>query len=285
MKTKKRFTKYLVLCLSLMMLLSSSVTVFANKTPEEALKFLKAYVDGGGKTGEFYANAEGYALSGGGTASYSDLVKKGIVTSEYANLTSKAKAELIEDMIACADLAVSDSKTTGASDQTKTTWLSELQECNGVGTQLMTTLLQNTKPDYVTANRIYEPWSGIVGTAMALGAILIMATLGLTMVADLGYIGIPWFRLLLDGENTTNGGQGKPKFISFEAFSAVQLVENGTGGNGQQSSGFKVAAGIYLKRRIIMLVILGVCLLYLVQGQIFVLVGFILDLLSGFLGF
>jgi hypothetical protein len=101
----------------------------------------------------------------------------------------------------------------------------------------------------------------------------------------LGYIGIPWFRLLLDGENTTNGGQGKPKFISYEALSAVQMVENGTGGNGQQSSGFKVAAGIYLKRRIIMLVILGVCLLYLVQGQIFVLVGFILDLLSGFLGF
>ncbi len=285
MKTKKRFTKYLVLCLSLMMLLSSSVTVFAKKTAEEAYSNLVTYVDAGGKTGKSFANANGYSLSGGGSVSYSDLVDDGLVTDKYSELTSSAKSDLIQDMIASADLAVSDSNTTGASDETKTTWLNSLQSCNGVGTQLMTTLLQNTKPDYVTANRIYEPWSGIVGTLMALGAILIMASLGLTMVTDLGYIGIPWFRLLLDGESTTNGGQGKPKFISFEAFQAVQLVENGTGGNGQQSSSFKVAAGIYLKRRIIMLVILGVCLLYLVQGQIFILVGFILDLLSGFLGF
>ena len=35
----------------------------------------------------------------------------------------------------------------------------------------------------------------------------------------------------------------------------------------------------------VMLIVLGVCLLYLIQGQIFTLVSWILNLLSGFLGF
>lgn len=289
MKSRLKKRRFLMLYIALVLVLSSSVTAFAQNTTQDADKKLREYVYDSKAVKNSDGTAKDYALSGGGTIPYKNSANKaglvtpdGLVTDNFNNLTSKSKQQLLTDMLANADAAVV--KENIVTDQTKSTWLGELQTCNGVGTQLMTTLLQNTKPDYVTANRIYEPWSGIVGTAMALGAILIMACLGLTMVADLGYIGLPWFRLLLDGEGDSSG-QSKPKFISFEALSAVQMVENGTGGSGQQSSSFKVAAGIYLKRRIIMLIILGVCLLYLVQGQIFVLVGWILDLLSGFLGF
>ena len=62
---------------------------------------------------------------------------------------------------------------------------------------------------------------------------------------------------------------------------AVKVAEESDSSDGNK----KQALGIYLKRRIFMLILLGICLLYLVQGQIYTFVGWILDLVSGFLGF
>lgn len=248
-------------------------------------------------TGGVDVSKHSYALQGGGTITYGDVVgnpsnnpnagfKNGYVNSNFTKLTSKAQEELLTDMNSVADAVVEDTGNSNliVSEQTKTTWLTTLQQCNGVGTQLMNTILQNTKPDYATANRIYEPFSGIVGTCLALGAILIMAFLGITMVLDLSYIGIPAFRMMVGGDDK-GGKDGKPKFISWEAVSAVTQAEGGNGGGGQDGSGNKVAVGIYFKKRVIMLIVLGVCLLYLISGQIYTLVSWILDLVSGFLGF
>lgn len=230
-----------------------------------------------------------YILEGGGTTTYSACVdaKTGQPTSTFALLTEKDKEKCLSHMIGYADSAVKSGKVTvgstsadGITEDVKTTWLQDIQNCDGVGTQLMNTLLQNTKPDYATANRIYEPFSGVVGTILALVAILIMALLGLTMALDLAYIGIPGFRLMLGAGE----GKDKPKLISHEAISAIQVAENGGGGNGQDGSG-KIAVGVYFKKRVLMLIVLGICLLYLIQGQIFTLVSWILNLLSGFLGF
>lgn len=252
---------------------------------------LKTYIEAGGKPNTTTANdvsAKTYKLEGGGTTTYSNLVDGNAVSTGYVNepefnkLKGSEKAEFLGDMNNAANIAVAEDDL--VSDDTKTTWLNNLQNCSGIGSQLMTTLLQNTKPDYVTANRIYEPFSGVVGTCLALGAILIMAALGLVMVVDLSYIGIPFFRGMVDGDGG-NGQGGKPKFISHEAYSAVQTAEGGQGGSGQDSGSKKTAVGLYFKKRVIMLVILGVCLLYLIQGQIYTLVAWILDLLSGFLGF
>lgn len=229
-----------------------------------------------------------YKMAEGGKMTYGELVdidyeSTGYVNPEkFAKLKGSEKSKFLGDMNNQANIAVD--QEDGVYDDTKTDWLTNLQNLDGVGSQLMSTLLQNTKPDYVTANRIYEPFSGIVGTVIALGAILIMAALGIVMVLDLSYIGIPIFRNAVEGEGS--GGQGgKPKWISYEATSAVQQAEGGGGAGGQDGGSKKTAVGIYFKKRVIMLVILGVCLLYLVQGQIFNLVSWILDLLSGFLGF
>ena len=75
--------------------------------------------------------------------------------------------------------------------------------------------------------------------------------------------------------------KGMAKFlVSHEATSAVREAEGSDSGQGS----YKYAIGIYLRRRAIALIILGICLLYLVQGQIYVFVGFIMDLVQGFLG-
>ena len=245
--------------------------------------YMEAYItNGGGITAQSENQEKTYPKEGGGSYQYSELVEKGYVNGNFTELTSKGKENLLTDMNTYAESAVKENSN--ITNQTKTTWLTNLQQCNGVGTQLMNTILQNTKPDYATANRIYEPFSGIVGTCLALGAILIMAFLGITMVLDLSYIGIPAFRMMVGGDDK-GGKDGKPKFISWEAVSAVTQAEGGNGGSGQDGSGNKVAVGIYFKKRVIMLIVLGVCLLYLISGQIYTLVSWILDLVSGFLGF
>lgn len=233
-----------------------------------------------------------YKLDGGGTVGYKELIDKNSENTGYINeaqfnrLRGSEKSKFLGDMnnVATATIDNSDIVT----EDTRTTWLNNVQNCDGIGSQLMTALLQNTKPDYASANKIYKPFSGVVSTCLGLGAILIMAALGIVMVLDLSYIGIPLFRGFCDGEGSGNGqggGGAKSKLVSYEAHSAVQEAEGGQGGGGQGGGSKKTAVGIYFKKRVIMLIVLGVCLLYLIQGQIFTLVSWILDLMSGFLGF
>lgn len=297
---KKRTFKSVFITLLTLVCMFVMPVMSASAADATASGELAAYIRAGGDTDKtndtnMYKGNKLYDKQGGGTYSWTDLVTTdGLVSGNFTNLTSSAKEELLTDMNQLADNKISDDETKAANngnksrsqvtDQTKSNWLVNLQQCNGVGTQLMNTILQNTKPDYATANRIYEPFSGIVGTCLALGAILIMAFLGITMVLDLSYIGIPAFRMMVSGDDK-GGKDGKPKFISWEAVSAVTQAEGGNGGSGQDGSGNKVAVGIYFKKRVIMLIVLGVCLLYLISGQIYTLVSWILDLVSGFLGF
>lgn len=291
----KKFSKVVLMLLMTVAMLSTCVIGVSaeESTPREVLN--KAVSQG--HVGEDTTDSvkdKTYQKEGGGVYKYTDCIDQntGLVNSKFTELTEKGKRQLLDDMMGVADKQIEeDEDSQGANqvtDETKTNWLNELQACDGVGTQLMASLLQNTKPDYATANRIYEPFSGLVGTILGLGSILIMAFLGITMVLDLSYMCIPAFRMMLSGDGATGNGTGngsKPKIISYEAVSAVQLAETGSGTSGQQGGTNKLAVGIYFKKRVVMLIVLGICLLYLIQGQIFALVSMILDLVSGFLGF
>lgn len=285
LRRKRILTGLLTIIMTVLMVVgSTTMSAFAIDSKTDPKGALAEYIDNGGSTtgqGAHYDDV--FYKKDGGSYTYHELVKDGVVNGNFEALKSSEKNKLLNVMYEISqDKVKRDSNiTTGTQDN----WLKDLQNCNGVGSQLMNTLLKNTKPDYATANHIYTPFSGIVGTVLALIAILLMAALGITMALDLAYIGIPTFRMICDGDGEGKGGQGKPKFISYEAVSAVQLAEGGQGGGGQNGSSNKVAVGVYFKRRVIMLIALGICLLYLVQGQIFTLVSWILDLVSGFFGF
>ena len=275
----KRKSLFIVLTALLMVILLSSA-VLADSSTQEADDKLDVYVYNNGS--ESVYTQKSYKLSGGGSIDYQSVVNEdGTVNDNFTELTADDQANLLRDMSAAADKAVKEEDD--VTEETKTTWLQQLQACDGVGSQLMAVLLENTKPDFVSANRIYQPFSGVVGIVLGLGSILIMSLLGITMVLDIAYIGLPMFRMALDGEGT--GEAKKPKIISYEAVSAIATAEGSSGGaGGSGNSGGKIAIGIYFKKRVLMLIVLGVCLLYLVQGQIFTMVAWILDLLSGFTG-
>lgn len=227
-----------------------------------------------------------YTLEGGGNVSGKELFNKksngssgtsyDVNEDQFKDLTKKEQQRFTTKLVEEANAQVGNN---GVTSSTVTGLLQKLQTKPGMGSKLLTEILKNTKPDYVRANNIYQPFSGIVGTALGLGAILILAILGIVIVSDVAFITLPPYRGLM-GESDGDK-KGAAKFlVSHEATSAVREAEGSDSGQGS----YKYAIGIYLRRRAIALVILGICLLYLVQGQIYVFVGFIMDLVQGFLG-
>lgn len=295
----------LVLVLSLFVM-AMTVTVSAadpfNNLVSEIRDGQYNYVTGG-KNYQIQANR--YTLSGGGYVVYTALwapsadINKGgnLFTSQFDDLTSGAKQDFLKDVFTLANAVANDTsygKGTQANqgantptDETVTDLMTRMQQQSGMGATLLAALLQNTKPDYVAANRFYEPFSGVVGTILGVVSILLMAALGITMALDLAYITIPAFQMALGGTDNTGHGdktKGIGGIISQEAKKAVQAADGGQGG--QSGSGeYKAAVGIYFKYRWKGLVLLGICLLYLVQGQIYSFVAWFIDLFSGFLGF
>lgn len=243
---------------------------------EQAMQNLTTYVYGKMSQNE-------YSLAEGGSIKGSDLFvgkpTEGYDLNEkaFSGLSSKAQSQAVSDIARLSNSAVEDNSAKGVEESTVQSWWKQLQTKEGVGSKFMGEILKNTKPDFVTANQIYEPFSGLVGTLMGIGAVLIMAFLGLVIVADVAFISLPPVRIFFNDKAKSGGS----KLFSHDAIYAVQVAEEGGNGDGEK----KQALGIYFKRRVVMLIILGICLLYLVQGQIYTLVGYILDLVQGFLGF
>lgn len=226
-----------------------------------------------------------YKAEGGGTVSGGDILKGSetagydIDESAFNKLTSEAQSDFIRDLDEAAKAAEG---TNGVSTDTRQNWYKDLQSKKGVGSKFMNLILEDTKPDFVTANQIYQPFAGVVGTIMGVIAVVGMGLLGIVLVADIFYIALPPVRMLVSDEGDSKGAKkAVSKIFSNDAIYAVKVAEEGDSSDGNK----KQALGIYLKRRIFMLILLGICLLYLVQGQIYVFVGWILDLVSGFLGF
>lgn len=255
--------------------------------------------DGEVKSADSKYSNKTYKVDGGGTLKYSQMFldsSSGDETLCYLNkaafdkLNSDGKRKFLEDYFSSANACVyfSDSKKSAnanaVSDETVTDVYNNLQSVDGMGTLLMASLLQNTKPNFVAANNIYAPFSGVVGTILGFLSIIIMALLGVTMALDILYITIPAFQLIIGDAKSGQGQQNGAakigaKIVSTEAIKAVEVSQAGQNGE------YKSAIGTYFGYRWKSLVLLGICLLYLVSGQIYTLVAKIIDLLSGFLGF
>ena len=284
MRTMLKKKNIFALLLTVVLVVCMSVSVFATTdttTPAGALETLSNNVKGDTGVGKNH-----YSCQGGGYLSGSELFSSTkengcyvINEDNFNKLSSSEQTRFLTDVVAESEENVGKNNVDNSTVQE---WWKILQSKTGVGSKFMGVLLKDTKPDFVAANAIWKPFSGPVGVLLGLGAVVIMSLLGLVIVADIAYIALPPVRIFAE-----EGGEGKKGGIrshlfSYEATQAVKIAENG-GGNGNGET--KQALGIYFKRRVVMLIVLGICLMYLVNGQIYTLVGWILDLVSGFLKF
>lgn len=223
-----------------------------------------------------------YAVEGGGYMYGMDLFDNSsgmydVNTTEYGKLSAQGQQDFVDDLMQSMNEAASSDVnqqrqqgTTNVTEQTTTNWLKELQVQPGMGTKILQETLGQTKPDFVSANEIYEPFSGPIGIAIALVAIIMMGLLALTLALDLLYITVPLARTMVKDDGKSNG---KSVLISHEAIAAVKSAEDGEGKG--------VALWAYLKKRFVCILVLAFCLVLLIQGQIFSFVGSIVDLTIG----
>lgn len=297
-RSKFRFGRMFgVFLISLLTMLAMTMTSFASSSSGSGAGMDKLSQEVSSKLA-----GNQYAASGGGTISGQTLFSQASYTgaaasagagadlneAEFSKLTSAAQTQLVKDIADASYEVMNDpvaNQGNAISEDTIQDWWKHLQTKKGAGSKFLSVILENTKPDFVTANEIYKPFSGIVSTILGLIAVVGMALLGVIIVADIFYIVIPPVRMLVADEVSSGvqggGGRKSSKLFSDDAMYAVKVAEESDDAGGSK----KQALGIYLKRRIPMLILLGICLLYLVSGQIYVFVGWILDLVSGFLGF
>lgn len=221
-----------------------------------------------------------YEVEGGGYMYGKDVLSDkdsagnyDVSETQFSKLSKKGQQAFTSDMMkSMDDAATTDQKqqitqkTTNVTDQTTQNWLKELQDNPGMGSRILQQTLGQTKPDFVSANAIYKPFSGMVGTLIALVAVIMMALLALTLAVDLMYITVPPARGLVKEDGTS-------RLVSHEAISAVKQAEDGEGKG--------VALGYYLKKRFVCILVLAFCLVLLIQGEIFNFVGTMVDLAFG----
>lgn len=268
------------------LVLSMSTITYAKGTTstEQAQKNLTTYVQS-----KMMSNT--YELEGGGYVAGSSLftgdASKGYDLDEamFNTLSSSAQSEAVDDIAMYSNEASSPNKAgtgtnaTGVTSGTVQDWWKQLQQKNGVGSKFLNTILQNTKPDFVAANAIWKPFAEPVGVLLGVLSVVTMSLLGITIIADIMYIVLPPVRAFV-GEDE-NGD--RPLISHVFTFDAIYAVKKAEGDSGSGTP--KQALGIFLKRRVFALILLFICLMYLVQGQIYTLCGYILDLMNGFLGF
>lgn len=235
-----------------------------------------------------------YKTSDGGYWTYTELwgdnatsISQDAFKSERIDdLKASQKQKFIENVIKLANAVAYDCNKgklvgKGVDSDTVNVLLEKVQNECGMGSEVLAAVLNDTQPDYTSASRIWQPFSGPVSTAIGLLAIVIMSLLGLTMALDIAYVVIPAVQMLLNGD--TEGGKqsgatkGLSNLVSKAARDAVK-EEGNSGGSDTKSQ-----IGTYFKKRWKELVVIGFCLLYLVQGQIWSLIAWIINLVSGVL--
>ena len=313
---KNTKNKFLILILSFLVLLTtvlSPLTVQAKGQGGAAYnELIQTLISGtytSSKTSTNYEFSQNnYKMSDGGYAVWYTIWNQdatvtantgsgsnSLLSSTYESLTAGAKQQFLEDAFTLANAMADDTAykakngmVTGDSevtDETVSDFLTAIQNCSGMGSTLLASILQNTKPDFVTANRWYKPFSGPVSSVIGLLCILIVALLGLSMALDIFYITIPFVQLALDDNDSDGNNNSRlSKLVSSSARSAVKTQVDGGGSGGQSSSNNKSALATYAKGRWKEMLLLGVCLLYLVSGNIYSLVSQFINLMSGFLG-
>ena len=149
----------------------------------------------------------------------------------------------------------------------------ELCDLDTSTSALVRELSDDVGADYASAYSYLKPFTGVFGTLLGILALGIFVMLALTIVIDLAYITIPGVQLLL-----TNSNESKAKFVSLEAFNAIKEAESKAG------SEYTNPVGVYLKSKTKQYVAIFLCLLYLVSGQIFGVLGSLIDYFRGFVG-
>lgn len=137
---------------------------------------------------------------------------------------------------------------------------------------LVKQLSDDVSADFVGAYSWFRPIAKVISVILGLFTMIVFALLAITICFDLAFLTIPVVNLFLSAK----GKDGRPALVSLEADKAYKealSINNSSKIN---------LLGAYFSMKSKMLIAMSICVLYLVRGEIFNLVGSFMDLFMGF---
>ena len=184
-----------------------------------------------------------------------------------------------------AKLMASDKYRNRFSDADRQAIYDEIKDnCGQANAAMISALFQDTKADMFSALRIFQPFNGIVGTILGVCVLALIILLIGSTALDMAYINFPIARNFMYGKDKEggdkSGGAKKPWGVTADAWSVVNECEGGGGSGGDGK--YKNANIAYFKRRIVTYIVVAIMILYLLSGQLAGLIGWLMNLVSGF---
>lgn len=152
----------------------------------------------------------------------------------------------------------------------KTKLYNYVAETDSAVSAIVRQLAGDARSDFYSAYSYLKPFSGGLGTALAVLCILLFLGLISSMIIDIGYLTIPLLNRIL-----TSDDKKKPNLVTAEAYKAYL--------EGVDINTKKDMLFLYLKRKYKQIVVICILILYLASGKIWGFLADIIDLFSGFL--
>ena len=196
-------------------------------------------------------------MDGYGNTPEDEAVYQLLFPTNIFNALNKDKQKDILDTFA---YALQDNS--GVSEDAQRIIVSELRfQLEDVDDVLRNNLLEKVQPDTMGAGEILEPIVRYFGLVSGVIVVLLSVSLTLFTVIDLMYIILPPFKEYADSHAyERKGGQKRPLFVSNEAITAVN--------DSIQDSTYINPLIIYFKRRVFVIFILALCLVFLIGGYL-----------------
>lgn len=190
--------------------------------------------------------------------------------TNFQDATEKSRKRVLREFVEVL-------QGSAVSDQTQQVILGSMSALNNEVSMILIPLItESASADMYTAMIWINPILPYIRVVFGIGAILLTIYLIATSIADLFYIGLPVARESMDLK-ADNKERKKPFGISNDAISTVREVEASLKSTGS----YKNAYMLYFKRRVLTYIILSLCLLYLIGGELGGLIAWLLSLVSG----
>ena len=183
--------------------------------------------------------------------------------SKYALLPVDVRRDFMET-------ALLTTKESGLGSQIKNKVYNFIAEQDTTTSAAVKYLRSDASADFAAAASWFKPFGSVFGVVLGLLSLFIFMFIGVSIMVDIAYMALPGVRVMLEG-----GKSGKPKWVSGEAYSSVKESEGV-----MQNNDYKGYMGLYLKRRVPSVIVMSIALGYLISGQIYEIIVYVIDSFS-----
>jgi len=168
------------------------------------------------------------------------------------------------------ETALLSTKESGLGNQVKNKVYNFIAEQDKTTSAAVKYLRSDVSADFASAVSWFKPFGSVFGVILGMLSLFIFMFIGVSVLVDIAYMVLPGIRVMLEG-----GMSGRPKWVSREAYSAVRECEQSV-----ESQGYKGYMSLYFKRRVPSIMAMSIALGYLISGQVYEIVVYIIDSFS-----